>query len=75
MKPNQQTAGAAKAAKTEVLNIRVTAELKAALAEESIRDSRSISQIAERMLLIGLASIQPPPPPPPAAKATKPKRK
>jgi predicted HicB family RNase H-like nuclease len=64
MTPNQPTTGAAKAAKTEVLNIRITAELKAALVAEAIRDSRSVSQIAERCLLIGVESLNPPPPPP-----------
>jgi hypothetical protein len=44
--------------KSEVLNLRVTPTIKARLITESIRDSRSVSRIAERALMLGLNLIE-----------------
>jgi hypothetical protein len=65
------------AARTEVLNLRVTAEIKQAIAEEGIRDGRSMSDIAVRALKLGLAQMIAPAPTPKveAPKATKAKAK
>jgi hypothetical protein len=56
---------------TSVLNLRLSDDLKAAIAAEAIRDGRSMSQVALRALTLGMAAITAPPAPPapPAAKA------
>ena len=64
-------------AKSSVLNLRVTDEIKTAIAAEAIRDGRSMSQIAERALKLGLAQMLAPAPAPEikTTKASKAKRK
>ena len=61
-------------AKSSVLNIRITDEIKTMIASEAIRDGRSMSQIALRAIQLGLAQMIAPTPAPvtkvkPAAKA------
>ncbi len=46
-----------KEACTEVLNLRLPASAKSALAAEAIRDGRSISQVALRAMRIGMAQM------------------
>lgn len=61
------------AAKSSVLNLRVTDEIKTAIAAEAIRDGRSMSQIAERALKLGLAQMLAPTPAPQAVAPKAPK--
>ena len=46
-----------KEACSEVLNLRLPASAKSALAAEAIRDGRSISQVALRAMRIGMAQM------------------
>jgi negative regulator of replication initiation len=64
-------------AKTSVLNIRIDDATKAAIATESIRDGRSMSDIALRAIKLGLAQMTTPAPEPEveAPKAAKAKAK
>lgn len=63
------------AAKSSVLNLRVTDAIKQAIAEEAIRDGRSMSQIAERALALGLAQMLAPTPAPQVEAPKAPKAK
>jgi hypothetical protein len=62
-------------AKTSVLNIRITDEIKSAIAGEAIRDGRSMSQIALRAIQLGLAQMLAPTPAPKAVAPKAPKAK
>jgi hypothetical protein len=63
------------AAKSSVLNLRVTDAIKTAIAAEAIRDGRSMSQIAERAIKLGLAAMLTPAPAPKAVAPKAPKAK
>lgn len=63
------------AAKSSVLNLRVTDAIKQAIAEEAIRDGRSMSQVAERALALGLAQMLTPTPAPKVEAPKAPKAK
>jgi hypothetical protein len=62
-------------AKSSVLNIRITDEIKSAIAGEAIRDGRSMSQIALRAIQLGLAQMLAPTPAPKAVAPKAPKAK
>lgn len=55
-------AASALTGKTSVLNLRVSDAVKQTIAEEAIRDGRSMNAIAERAIILGLTQMLAPTP-------------